>query len=186
MLAFALSTLLLAADAPAPATPASAAAEAVVAAAFAERPGTSLAPAESPSLPGAVLAPAAALAALALAAVFFARRRTKLSHLVQVLETASLGPKRSLIVAQHNGQRLLLGASEAGITLLLTSPAPVEAAEPTPQLQPSPRANPLSSILGKMKLRPVATPAFEQLLEDTAEDQALRAKLAAGMQGRVR
>src|SRR5205823_8675353 len=36
----------------------------------------------------------------------------------QILETAQLGPKRQLVVARVNGETMILGSSEAGITCL--------------------------------------------------------------------
>lgn len=63
--------------------------------------------------------PAMLLAILATGAYFFARRRRTISvRRIQILETASLGPKRSLVVARIGDETLILGTSEAGITLL--------------------------------------------------------------------
>ena len=63
--------------------------------------------------------PATLLAILAAGAYFFARRRRTVSvRRIQILETASLGPKRSLVVARIGDETLILGTSEAGITLL--------------------------------------------------------------------
>jgi hypothetical protein len=49
---------------------------------------------------------------------------------IQILETASLGPKRSLVVARVGEETLVLGTSEAGITLLKTSGEGMAAALP--------------------------------------------------------
>jgi flagellar protein FliO/FliZ len=70
----------------------------------------------------AVTLPALLLAGLAVAAYLFARRRRvpKLRQ-IEILETASLGPKRSLVVARVGEETLVLGTSEAGITLLKTT-----------------------------------------------------------------
>jgi hypothetical protein len=67
-----------------------------------------------------LLAPAGGLAVLAVAAYLLARRRkgAAVDRHIQILETASLGPKRTLIMARIGGETLLLGTSEAGITLL--------------------------------------------------------------------
>jgi flagellar biogenesis protein FliO len=64
--------------------------------------------------------PVMAMVAMVGLAVFLMWRKRKQhkNGLIHILETASLGPKRSLIVAEINGERLILGASEAGITLL--------------------------------------------------------------------
>jgi len=76
--------------------------------------------------------PAVVLAGLAIAAYVFARRRRvpKLKQ-IQIIETASLGPKRSLVVARVGEETLVLGTSEAGITLLKTSGEGFAAALPT-------------------------------------------------------
>ncbi|MES1206068.1 MAG: flagellar biosynthetic protein FliO [Pseudomonadota bacterium] len=69
----------------------------------------------------AVALPALLLAGLAVAAFMFARRRRGfVERHIQILETTTLGPKRSLVVARVGDQMLLLGSSEAGITLLQT------------------------------------------------------------------
>lgn len=70
---------------------------------------------------GVVLAGFAFLA-VAGAAFFFSRRRRTTTRHIEILETASLGPKRSLVVARIGGARMILGTSEAGITLLQTLP----------------------------------------------------------------
>ena len=71
---------------------------------------------------GAVALPALLLGALAVAAYLFARRRrASVEHHIQIVETASLGPKRSLIIARVGDETLILGTSEAGITLLKAS-----------------------------------------------------------------
>lgn len=59
------------------------------------------------------------LLALAAAAFYFSRRRaTGRERHIQILETASLGPKRALVVARVGDATMILGSSEAGITLL--------------------------------------------------------------------
>ena len=66
--------------------------------------------------------PAALLGILAVGAYWFARRRRTVSvRHIQIVETASLGPKRSLVVARVGEETLILGTSEAGITLLKNS-----------------------------------------------------------------
>jgi hypothetical protein len=74
-------------------------------------------------LPAAELGPGVAAAAgvlglLGAVALFLAKRKARPSRLLQIVETASLGPKRSLIVARVGSETLILGASEAGIALL--------------------------------------------------------------------
>jgi flagellar protein FliO/FliZ len=64
---------------------------------------------------------------VAIAAYLFTRRKRGTTHRqIEILESASLGPKRSLIVARVGEETLYLGASEAGITLLKSS-APAHA-----------------------------------------------------------
>jgi flagellar protein FliO/FliZ len=234
----------------------------------------------APPISGAALAPAAsmaptpgafasgssgsggmALAGLALLAIaggafFFSRRRTLGNRTIQILETASLGPKRSLIVARVGDATLILGSSEAGIALLQTLPqapaelstaalaesiaaipfgdSPVEvsffaadpagasaAASPLGMLtsvpvvampgmkidvqdvtgpfsrvetnggddenQPVGQAGLLSRLFRRGTPANDATaPRFEDMLEDSFEDQELRRKLSLGLSGRVR
>jgi len=85
----------------------------------------------SPPRLRAVSLPAVLLAGLAIAAYVVARRRRvpKLKQ-IQILETASLGPKRSLVVARVGDETLVLGTSEAGITLLRRSGESLAAALP--------------------------------------------------------
>lgn len=196
-----------------------------------------------------VLFPALLLGALAVAAYLVARRRRGTIHRhIEILETASLGPKRSLVVARIGDDTFVLGSSEAGITLLRGSPSalpPALAAELVTQVGPSlvpaaaatapasskasgvgpdafrgvetdqpieealadipepdgfrgGQARPgfraieggLAGLFGKRGgtwHREVATPpVFDDLLEDSIEDQELRRKLAAGLSSRVR
>jgi flagellar biogenesis protein FliO len=114
--------------------PAPAAVETPAAAAV-EKP----APAERPSLTGKPSASEVAAAAravpkdnspspftlvvfVALAAVagYLLWRKRKQQHtgLIKILETASIGAKRSIVIAEVNGQRMILGTSEAGISVL--------------------------------------------------------------------
>src|SRR3569623_1917134 len=100
----------------------------------------------------AVGMPALFLAGLAVAAYVFARKKRGLGNTrrIQILETASLGQKRSLVIARVGDETLVLGASEAGITLLqsgegngaaakvtLPAAAPVESAAPAKQAEPA-------------------------------------------------
>lgn len=149
-----------------------------------------------------VALPAAGLAIVGVVALLFARRKARPTRLVQILETASLGPKRSLIVARVGSETLILGASEAGIALLgsrldlaaATTPAPVPAPTPAaaaaraPAMAPrTPAAAPAAAgpgFLGRLFQKGRA-PAFEPLLRESFEDQELRAKVAAGLRGTV-
>jgi flagellar biogenesis protein FliO len=61
----------------------------------------------------------AALLLLAGAAFYLHRRRKQQqAGLIRILETASLGPKRTLVVAEVDGEKMILGTSEAGISVL--------------------------------------------------------------------
>ena len=197
----------------------------------------------------AVGMPALFLAGLAIAAYVFARKKRGLGNTrrIQIIETASLGQKRSLVIARVGDETLVLGASEAGITLLqagdgsgapakLTAPAsaPGELAAPAVKAAPSSKLDEvelpneldqslvdaladvpepdgiapaaargsfrsieggLASLFGRKaaataaaRIEPKASAArtFDDLLEDSVEDQELRRKLAAGMSARVR
>jgi flagellar biogenesis protein FliO len=67
---------------------------------------------------GAMMLPAFALIVIGGAAWFLKRRQGKKSSMIEILETAQLGPKRQLVVARVNGETMILGSSEAGITCL--------------------------------------------------------------------
>ena len=173
------------------------------------------------------------LLALAGGAYFFARKRAALPRFVRIVETASLGPKRSIVVAQIGDETLILGSSEAGITVLQSRTESPSAAASVLGEAPTGAAGsltvelasdaaiadefdfPESSTTGQTTadipeadfaedpLMPVqggllarlfrrSKPAnesefhnFEQLLEDSVEDQELRQKLSLGMAGRV-
>jgi flagellar biogenesis protein FliO len=162
-----------------------------------------LAAAESPAgtpspAPGlATLAPAGLLLALAVAAVVVARRRRPAARrMLEVVESASLGPRRSLVVARVGGELLVLGVSEAGIALLSSGPA---AAAPTATPGPAPASTPgrtapargvssqLSGLLSRLRPQPAApAPEFEAALAESLEDAELRRKLAQGGAGVVR
>jgi flagellar biogenesis protein FliO len=102
---------------------------------------------------------------LAVGALILSRRHRRQGQWIRVLETTSLGPKRSLVVAQLGAEAVLLGISEAGIVLIKSGLQRAEPNEP-PQLPPVPAK-------------------FEDLLAESAEDQELRRKLGAGQQARV-
>jgi flagellar protein FliO/FliZ len=139
------------------------------------------------ALPSLAL-PAFFLAALAVAAVVLGRRRRAAPRLVQVIEQTSLGPKRALVLARLGEELLLLGSSEAGIALLKAQPAPAEAGLPRPAAAPA--AGAIASVVARLQpARRAAAPGqagFEDLLAESAEDQELRRKIAAGRAGSVR
>lgn len=139
------------------------------------------------ALPSLAL-PALFLAALAVAAVVLGRRKRAAPRLVQVIEQTSLGPKRALVLARLGEEVLLLGSSEAGIALLKAQPAPAEAGLPRPCAAPA--AGAIASVVARLKpARRAGAPGqagFEDLLAESAEDQELRRKIAAGRAGSVR
>ena len=180
MLALALSTLIAAttpstaegsAPAVAPAPPS--AADSIVAAAFKQDVGTKSFSAQNLVAPGLAMAGLAALA-------FTLKRRKQLSGgSIHIVEAASLGEKRSLVIADVLGERLVLGVSEAGVTVLLSRPAPLP--EPAPYVIPA--AEP-RGLFESIKRRGPAKP-FDASLLESIEDQELRAKLQAGMKSVV-
>jgi flagellar biogenesis protein FliO len=84
----------------------------------------------------------AALLALALAALFATRRKQQGARFVRVLESTSIGPKRSLVVAQVGDEIMVIGSSEAGLQLLAARPSGLElrAADAPARLQAVPDA----------------------------------------------
>ena len=137
------------------------------------------------------------------------RRRARRQNLIQILETAAIGPKRALLIARVNGQTMVLGASEAGITLLSslegTMAPPVAAVmgnlppvreqpeEPAPAASGESAVEPESEmgVLRRLFRRQPKdsqardAAAFRELLEESYEDQELRGKLAQGLSGKV-
>jgi flagellar biogenesis protein FliO len=58
------------------------------------------------------------LIGLGIAAFTLAKRRGGRGRMIRILETASIGPRRSLVVASIQGRTMVLGVSEAGVSLL--------------------------------------------------------------------
>jgi hypothetical protein len=176
------------------------------------------------------------LLALAAGAYFFARKRAVVPRFVRIVETASLGPKRAIVVAEIGGETLILGTSEAGITVLQAPREPARSAahaSPLTIAAPTPSHGaiiPEAAVAGEFDFPEgsvtgetgdladipeadfsddVSMPAqggllarlfrrgkpanenesefhnFEELLEDSVEDQELRHKLSLGLAGRV-
>ena len=50
--------------------------------------------------------------------LLYRKRREHHAGHIRILETASLGPKRALVVAEIDGEKMILGTSEAGISVL--------------------------------------------------------------------
>ena len=142
---------------------------------------------------------------LAAASIFliWRRRRQHGLGLIRILESASLGPKRSLVVAQIGGQKLILGASEAGITLLSpigSSLSQADGEDPTlvNETGPGP-AEGEKGLLARLFSRrreeqflpeeegpSTMAEDFRDLLEENIEDEELRRRLQAGAGGRTR
>ena len=153
----------------------------------------------------------ALLVGLGVAAAVFARRRVKGSRMIRIVETASIGPKRSLVVACIGGRTMVLGVSEAGVSLLdsqgsspVISEAPARLppvndvdtaaglrSQPFHEVDGSEQKNE-SSLLSRLFPRSKATAEddhrshdFENLLSESLEDEELRRKLSLGEAGRV-
>jgi flagellar protein FliO/FliZ len=140
---------------------------------------TAALPPPFPSSEGTSLKPVAAgmlLVALAVAALLAARRRKRVPRHVEILESSSLGPKRSLVVARMGDELLLLGSCEGGITLLTTRPARALTAAAE---EPAPGPVSTAAVQG-------GPTRFELILGESADDVELRRKLAAGAAGSVR
>lgn len=186
-----------------PATSGQATADSVVAAAFTKAIDTAKPELKaSPTAPTAtVVAPveftnlaAPALAILGLAGLAFAltRRRRTLPSSIRIVESASLGPKRSIVIAEVLGERMVLAVSEAGVSVLATKQlaAPELAPEPSfpdVDVQPVSHAVPEMGFFERLMGRRggAGRPKFEEVLGESIEDQELRAKLAAGLRGTV-
>jgi flagellar biogenesis protein FliO len=168
------------------------------------------APADAAHHPGlSLVLSILALVAVAGGVLALTRRRARRQGLIQILETAAIGPKRALLVARVNGQMMVLGASEAGIALLAplqgASAPPVAAVtESSPALSGGPDELALAKaaeaapepegeigMLSRLfRLRPQQSSArdaaaFRELLDESYEDQELREKLAQGLSGKV-
>ncbi len=157
-------------------------------------------PASSSSFSGGSIAAGLLLVALAAAALVLARRRRNVPRLIEIVESASLGPKRSLVVARLGDEVLVLGSSEGGITLLATRSAAALASTSTTAAttatatnsSATPSASPVAGaalgLIDRLKRwpRPDAARSFDAALAESVEDVELRRKLAAGRAGSVR
>ena len=110
-----------------------------------------------------VFLPALLLLALAIGAYIVARRRrvTVKRHL-QIVETISLGPKRSIVVARVGGETLVLASSEAGITLLKSSTTPAQA--------PGGEIDALAAVAAAAPAEPTLDPELAKPLMDALRD----------------
>jgi flagellar biogenesis protein FliO len=200
MTPFLLTLALLAADEPTatgegsaalkpPAPPS--AADTVVAAAFKEHIGTASETVKSQPVDALPLT-SLAVAGLGLMLVVARRRQVTRTSNITIVETAALGPKRSLVIADVLGERIVLGLTEAGLTVLSSRPAPAPEPEPfvippaeVPLAMPTaPKMGFFDRLRGRVAASPQA-PAFDQALRESLEDEELRAKLQAGYRGVV-
>jgi hypothetical protein len=150
---------------------------------------------------------------VAILAMWAARRRTGRERMIRILESASIGPRRSLVVARVGGRTMVLGVSEAGVALLDSpgnSPghgsdsghselfgaeapgpsSPVGAADLAAEGEAA-EAKPEGSLLTRLFRRKpheaegLEPEDFQQLFSESLEDEDLRRKLAMGQSGRV-
>jgi len=151
---------------------------------------------------------------LVLAAAAFGlwkRRSAPLVRRIRILETAPLGPRRALILAEVNGVTMVIGASEAGIALL-TAPtsASHEGAIPSNEGTADERDSTFGALAASHSLgqsgalhrlfpksgSPAAESdaeisdreedaAFASMLAETIEDQELRQRLSTGFAGKT-
>jgi len=186
-----------AAPAPAPEpTLAPAAAQAVPPAVAPELPRQDASPLRGLLLPGG------ALLALGGVALLFTLRKGRAPGALRIVESVSMGPKRSLVIAKVGDEELVLGCSEAGISLLSTRnearPAAPAAREASvdPWLESfsgkaaAPRAEAPDAVSALARLFGKAgrsrRPSFDDLLADSAQDQELRRRLSEGAKGMTR
>lgn len=108
------------------------------------------------------------IAGLGVAALFFQRRRVQHRH-IHVLDTASLGPKRTLALVVVNGQSLLLSCCDSGIGLLTTQPASAE------MLQAADRAR-AGVGFNSAATRPAPSPGPERGFESQLDSQVVEAE----------
>jgi flagellar biogenesis protein FliO len=196
------------APAPAKAVPAAAQTVATPAppAARTPPPAAPLPPAAKAGAGHAALVAPVSLGLLAIVGAFgWRRRRARPERHIRILETAVLGPKRALILAEIDGKSLVLGASEAGIALLSTTPgtAPAPDAEAAPAGPPADGADEpgldQGGILARLFHRdrwperdaddartgnPEEDEAFSALLRESLEDDELRRRLSGDTSGR--
>jgi flagellar protein FliO/FliZ len=155
------------------------------------------------------------LLAAAVVLARFAKRRITRERMIRIVETASIGSRRALVLACVGNRTMVLGVSEAGVSLLdaqatagpLGSPVdakpngPVEdaalglrnlaVAAGFAQDEKAEGAEHESSLLGRLfrrRGRAVEGPEreeFDQLFSESLEDEDLRRKLAMGQSGRV-
>ncbi|MBI5494573.1 MAG: flagellar biosynthetic protein FliO [Deltaproteobacteria bacterium] len=130
--------------------------------------------AAEPRSPVGVALAAALLLVLGAVALWMRRRRGAPPDLLSVVQTFSLGPRRSLVMARVDGRMLLLSNSEAGIHLVTE----VQGAR-------SVAASPLPGRNEPGQAAAVMRGAFERVLDEVGEDELLRRKMAAAAHSEV-
>lgn len=120
-----------------------------------------------------------------LAVTLVLKKRNAISRRLEILETTDLGAKRTLVLARFGKETLLLGSSEAGVTLLATREytEPATAANEKPAKESAMSVGQMASaVIGRISRPQAASPAqsFASLLNDDAESMELRRKLVAG------
>lgn len=91
-----------------------------------------------------------------------APRRRRPAAVIGLVGRQALGPKASVAVVDVGAQRLVLGVSEAGVTLLTTMDAPV----PEPEAEDAPEPVSLSKSPQQVSATPAAvtpSPAFDEV-----------------------
>jgi flagellar biogenesis protein FliO len=122
--------------------------------------------------------------ALGAATLWMNKRKRQGTRHIQVVETASLGPKRSLALVVVGRQSLLLSCSESGIFLVSSQPATAEMLEGSDQraagVSPVELPTPLFG-----RAAPTAAPGsqaaqggFAVQLAEAEETQGLRRRLS--------
>lgn len=112
-----------------------------------------------------------ALAALAAFAFVVSKKRPRPARRLELVESMSLGPRRSLCLTRVDGRLLVVGVSEAGVQLLTQFDAPAEAPAPGTAAEPSDVSVADEAL------------AFEHLLVESTAEQELKARLFAARQG---
>jgi flagellar biogenesis protein FliO len=170
---------------------------------------------EQTSLAGSVGTALAVVLLLGMGVAIVVRRRTTRERMIRIVETASIGARRSLVIASVGGRTMVLGVSEAGVSLLDSQMprTPLDSVlDPKPNgpvedaalglrnlafaagfAQDSKPEEPKNegSLLGRLFHRRRAPEEglepedFDQLFSESLEDEDLRRKLSMGQSGRV-
>jgi flagellar biogenesis protein FliO len=163
------------------------AADSIVAAAFDTPIGTAASglkvPVVSEAASASLVAPLLALLALGAIAYTVTRKKRSFGVSIRVVESCAIGPKRSLVLAEVMGDRILLGVSESGISVLSAKPAPEPVIEAHAFVMPSSpviKQTSSMSFVDRLRGRCPTAQNFDALLGESVEDQELRAKLASG------